>query len=291
MKKKNLINILLVCCCLHSINLVSQTCPGGIAGAITTAEVNARVRLFAAKAKFVSRKNISTHPLLINVTEMKNMLQDFYDNDSKNKYDGIRVYFILPEKEIGDSSSFSLLFVPTIPTAEPEECSARNRSQDDDSNAYYFSKAALKKVDLASSTDESFYVLKRRLAYGDIAAKTPRGIGKVFEESQSTWYSKEVFFKEGVLPDMLSYLKQCSSVTDIEIYFASFLEKTVPADCERIQHKTHPIFRLVGASFTNSFFTLASAEIKKNNKKRKRPLALNATYSDTGLPCPPNKCN
>jgi hypothetical protein len=297
MKKKNLKTILLLLCFLTAGNLFSQDNCTDIAGPIDQGEVRLRIGLFNEKTVFLKNKKISTLPLEIVKSDMIMMLQQFKNLDARDEYDGLRVYYICPKKETGDSNMISLLFVPTLRTGETEDCSAARlyRSQNDSANAFYFTGSALKRIDLRSSNTsaENISMLNWQLGYQSVATTIPRGIRRVFEESKSTWYAKEVFFKKLALKDMLTFLQNCEIVSGVKIYFASFRSVTTSI-CGGFLYKTHPIFEMTGTGLIANFFTLATAEIKKNNdrlKKLHKSLFLAPVYSDTGLPCPPNKCN
>lgn len=297
MKKKIRQTILLVCVCFYCQNLFSQNC-GPLSSTIPTTEAEKRIAEFEKKAIYLRNNKISSKSITIGVDKIKEMLTDFRDKQAAKNYDGLRIYFFIVPKKLSDSARLSALFVPTMKATGEDMCH-KEYSNDDSENAYYFSGKTLEKANLNSIQDPIIeeIILGRRI-YGNHSEKIPGAIGRVFQEAKSNWYSKETFFIKGSnpeLPDLLTYLEGCMEIEEIEIYFGSFLKHLpTPISCEKYWYKSHPIFKIGGNRFTSleKFFSLNGEDIKKKfNNKKKKKMMLDKAYTDTGLPCPPNKCN
>jgi len=226
---------------------------------------------------------------------MKKVLRDFRTKEPSKKYDGVRVFFMHLDGEITDSSRLTLLFVPTIKTNSIDKC-GDTVSINDYTNVYYFSNGTSSgSLNLNLTTlPTSRTVYRWRAGYGNESSRIPNELGLQFLESKSIWYSKQVFFKPGELPDMLTYLDACPNILNVEVFFACFPHVPGVPSCRKYRYKTLPIFKIVALNAipNETYFTLGGVEIQKNHLlKAKKEEKLSKVYTDTGLPCPPNKCS
>lgn len=264
----------------------------------------ARISCFKVYKKDVFKnRKVDCLPITIEISDFKELLLNIrskYDDPTipeKDKYDGVRIYFAVSEKKTdnpGQQGSFNgkltLVLVPTINTFLKDE-NDNDISDDDDKNIYVLKDG---KFDGPKKFDASIAkTLKRYERFASIIkTKLLKQYQINLDETQSLWFSKEVLFVKGNDgDDILSYIKKCVDIDKIEINFGSW---TFEADHQDLIYKTDLLFRfLYKPGAIGQYFSLGGVEIIKNHKAADKKFdltTLEVNYTDTGLPCPPNKC-
>jgi hypothetical protein len=267
---------------LFHMHLWAQPCP--ILSHIEDSTALHRIAFFEkVKKDIINPKHkilVNVEPILISKDVMIGLL-----NDIKLNHDGARVYLVLTDKNADEPYRLTLALVPTIGSGIADDNG--DEISDDDSKQYVLINGKFIPENTAT-------VMRWKNRYQNVATRIKNELLKryniVLEETQSLWYSKEVlFYKTPDGDDLLTYLNDCGNVHQIEIHFASWTFEPDNIDDLKYVFKTDLIFKLIdlNKSPNNNYFTLGSVEIAKKLPPDK---FLYSGYTNTGLPCPPNKC-
>lgn len=240
-------------------------------------------------------------PLRVSSIDMKSQLKQLIDLNaaaSGRKYDGIRVYFLFhpalprqPQRNL----KFTLAFVPTFST---ERTDVYNDiiSKDDTAKAFILENNRFIKnyFDLKNVFQRyQSIILPGINAFIRKKYQTPN-----FEEAKSIWYSKAVLFDSisSQASDLYRYLTDHTEYDSIYIHYANWTHEKNAAYFKFIR-KMDLVFELRShdSSTAKAFFTLGKPEILQYLETHEftdsQKEFLAKLYGNTGLPCPPNKCD
>ncbi len=283
---------------LHS-KTFAQCKPGDPYSCISEFLAKARMNVFKFKKKVLINKGWHANDFTFtDVGKIRTLLQQLKD---AGKYDGIRLYFALSD-EIPHGFDINTLYIVLVPTTynltpEPD---GEKISNDDEANAYIISDNNFKPVNL--NTD--YYVMKWihryvNMAVPRIETKFEKEYGYRLQEAHSIWYSARTLFKmdaDGLGPDLLTYLiNHQVSIAQAQIHFASWaLEPDI--DEGPLSFEMSLVFKFTNNK-NDTYLTFGQGDIINRiqrdsliDNKKDLIKTLKQTYTDTGNPCPPNKC-